>query len=167
MRLALGRGQETLAERETRAGARVGAGSPDPAPEPDRRSPVSRRDGRPSVVGAAGSGDPRRARTFGRGCGGVRRPSPSARRLRLPEYTNARDRSLSPLAEVDPVDQVPTLWIRQPPSGPAKRVPRMGLVGKRNRRLWMSESPMLLQLDPLDHHFDPEAQAPTLWISAN
>jgi len=26
---------------------------------------------------------------------------------------------------------------------------------------------MFLQLDPLDHHFDPEDQAPTLWISAN
>jgi len=26
---------------------------------------------------------------------------------------------------------------------------------------------MLLQLDPLDHHFEPEDQAPTLWISAN
>jgi len=26
---------------------------------------------------------------------------------------------------------------------------------------------VLLQLDPLDHHFDPEDQAPTLWISAN
>jgi len=24
---------------------------------------------------------------------------------------------------------------------------------------------MLLQLDPLDHHFDPEGQAPTLWVS--
>jgi hypothetical protein len=22
---------------------------------------------------------------------------------------------------------------------------------------------MVLQLDPLDHHFDPEGQAPTLW----
>src|SRR5258707_2298050 len=27
----------------------------------------------------------------------------------------------------------------------------------------MSEGLMLLQLDPLDHHFDPEGQAPTLW----
>jgi hypothetical protein len=26
---------------------------------------------------------------------------------------------------------------------------------------------VLLQLDPLDHHFDPEDQVPTLWISAN
>jgi len=31
----------------------------------------------------------------------------------------------------------------------------------------MSEGHMILQLDPLDHHFDPEAQVPTLWISAN
>jgi hypothetical protein len=23
---------------------------------------------------------------------------------------------------------------------------------------------MVLQLDPLDHHFDPEGQAPTLWV---
>ncbi len=42
-----------------------------------------------------------------------------------------------------------------------------GLGGKRSRCLWMSEGLMLLQLDPLDHHFDPEDQAPTLWISAN
>jgi len=26
---------------------------------------------------------------------------------------------------------------------------------------------MVLQLDPLDHPFDPQDQAPTLWISAN
>jgi hypothetical protein len=26
---------------------------------------------------------------------------------------------------------------------------------------------MLLQLDPLDHHFDPEGQAPTLWVRTN
>jgi hypothetical protein len=31
----------------------------------------------------------------------------------------------------------------------------------------MSESTMLLQLDPLDHHFDPEGQAPTLWVRTN
>jgi len=31
----------------------------------------------------------------------------------------------------------------------------------------MPEGRTLLQLDPLDHHFDPEDQAPTLWISAN
>jgi hypothetical protein len=42
-----------------------------------------------------------------------------------------------------------------------------GLGGKRSRCLWMSEASMFLQLDPLDHHFDPEDQAPTLWISAN
>jgi hypothetical protein len=26
---------------------------------------------------------------------------------------------------------------------------------------------MLLQLDPLDHHFDPEGQVPTLWTSSS
>jgi hypothetical protein len=26
---------------------------------------------------------------------------------------------------------------------------------------------MVLQLDPLDHHFDPEGQAPTLWTSTS
>jgi hypothetical protein len=31
----------------------------------------------------------------------------------------------------------------------------------------MPEGLMLLQLDPLDHPFDPEDQVPTLWISAN
>src|SRR5258708_23675256 len=31
----------------------------------------------------------------------------------------------------------------------------------------MSEGLMLLQLDPLDHHFDPEGQAPTLWASTS
>jgi len=31
----------------------------------------------------------------------------------------------------------------------------------------MSEDPMPLQLDPLDHHFDPQDQVPTLWISTN
>jgi len=42
-----------------------------------------------------------------------------------------------------------------------------GLGGKRSCGRWMSEDFMVLQLDPLDHHFDPEDQAPTLWISAN
>jgi hypothetical protein len=60
----------------------------------------------------------------------------------------------------DPVDQVTTLWSN-----------KMGLEGgsggKRGRRLWMSEGLTLLQLDPLGHPFDPEDQAPTLWISAN
>jgi len=65
------------------------------------------------------------------------------------------------------VDQVPTLWIRQPLSGPAKPDWQGGLGGKRSCALWMSESLVLLQMDPLDHHFDPEGQAPTLWISAN
>jgi hypothetical protein len=54
------------------------------------------------------------------------------------------------------VDHLTTLWTNktglQSESG-----------GKRGRRLWMSEGLMLLQLDPLDHHFDPEGQAPTLW----
>jgi hypothetical protein len=40
-----------------------------------------------------------------------------------------------------------------------------GFGGKRSRLLWMSEGRTLLQLDPLDQHFDPEDQAPTLWIS--
>jgi len=31
----------------------------------------------------------------------------------------------------------------------------------------MLEGLMLLQLDPLDHHFDPEGQAPTLWASTS
>jgi len=44
--------------------------------------------------------------------------------------------------------------------------PEGGLTGKRNQDLWMSESSLLLQLDPLDHHFDPEDQVQTLWISA-
>jgi hypothetical protein len=38
------------------------------------------------------------------------------------------------------------------------------LGGKRSRYLWMSEGSMFLQLDPLDHHFDPEGQVPTLWV---
>jgi hypothetical protein len=58
------------------------------------------------------------------------------------------------------VDQVTTLWSK-----------KMGLEGrsggKRGRRLWMSEGIMVLQLDPLDHHFDPEGQAPTLWTSTS
>ena len=60
----------------------------------------------------------------------------------------------------DPLDQVRTLWIN-------KTAPKRGLGGKLSCALWMSESLELLQLDPLDHHFDPEDQAPTLWISAN
>jgi hypothetical protein len=56
----------------------------------------------------------------------------------------------------DPVDQVMTL-------GTNKTGLRDGFGGKRRRLHWMSEGPMLLQLDPLDHHFDPEGQAPTLW----
>jgi hypothetical protein len=38
-----------------------------------------------------------------------------------------------------------------------------GLGDKRSRLHWMSEDSMLLQLDSLDHHFEPEGQAPTLW----
>jgi hypothetical protein len=68
---------------------------------------------------------------------------------------------LNTVAQVDdPLDQVTTLWSN-----------KMGLEGrsggKRSRRLWMSEGLVLLQLDPLDHHFDPEGQAPTLWIRTN
>jgi len=58
------------------------------------------------------------------------------------------------------VDQVLTLWTN-----------KTGLQGesggKRNCAIWRSEGLMVLQLDPLDHHFDPEDQVPTLWISAN
>ena len=57
----------------------------------------------------------------------------------------------------DPVDQVTTLWAIQ-------RGPHGGLDGERSCALWMSEDLMLLQLDPLDHHFDPEGQVPTLWV---
>jgi hypothetical protein len=39
-----------------------------------------------------------------------------------------------------------------------------GLGGKRNCALWMSEGLVLLQLDPLDHPFDPQRQVPTLWV---
>ena len=60
----------------------------------------------------------------------------------------------------DPVDHVTTLWTN-------KTGLQGGLGVKRSCAFWMSEGPMLLQLDPLDHHFDPEDQAPTLWISAN
>ena len=60
----------------------------------------------------------------------------------------------------DPVDQVMTLW--------TNKIGLQGrLGGKRRQRLWMAEGSMLLQLDPLDHHFDPEGQAPTLWVSAS
>jgi hypothetical protein len=62
--------------------------------------------------------------------------------------------------DLHPVDQVRALLTN-------KTGPQGGLAGKRSRRLRMSESHMLLQLDPLDHHFDPEAPVPTLWISAN
>ena len=60
----------------------------------------------------------------------------------------------------DPVDHLATLWTN-------KKGPRDGSGVTRSRCLWMSARPMLLQLDPLDHPFDPEDQVPTLWISAN
>jgi len=60
----------------------------------------------------------------------------------------------------DPVDQVLTRWTK-------KTGPKGGFGGKRSCALWMSEGLVLLQLDPLDHHFDPEDQVPTLWVSSN
>jgi len=72
----------------------------------------------------------------------------------LPEFYKA-----GPL-QLDPVSQVPTLWTN-------KTGLQGGLGGKRSCPLWMSEGLVLLQLDPLDHHFDPEDQAPTLWVSSN
>jgi len=60
----------------------------------------------------------------------------------------------------DPVDHLTTLWT-------IKKGSQDESGGKRSCALWMPESLMVLQLDPLDHHFDPEDQAPTLWISAN
>jgi hypothetical protein len=60
----------------------------------------------------------------------------------------------------DPVDQVTTLWSN-------KTGLKGGSGGKRDWRLLMSEGLMPLQLDPLDHHFDPEGQAPTLWVRSN
>jgi hypothetical protein len=60
----------------------------------------------------------------------------------------------------DPVDQVMTLW--------TNKTGLQGVLGgKRSRLHWMSEDPMPLQLDPLDHHFDPEGQAPALWVRTN
>jgi len=58
------------------------------------------------------------------------------------------------------VDQVVTLWTN-------KTGLQGGFGGKRSCALWMSEGLALLQLDPLDHHFDPEGQAPTLWASTS
>jgi len=62
--------------------------------------------------------------------------------------------------QLDPVDHLTPLWTR-------KMGLQGGFGGKRSCALRMSEGLVLLQLDPLDHHFDPEDQAPTLWISAN
>jgi len=58
------------------------------------------------------------------------------------------------------VDHLTTLWTN-------KTGLQGGLGGKRSYTLWRSDGLALLQLDPLDHHFDPEDQVPTLWISAN
>jgi hypothetical protein len=49
-------------------------------------------------------------------------------RLRLLEYTVQKGCSLAPLPEVDPMDQVLTLWITLPPSGAKKRGSRAGLA---------------------------------------
>jgi hypothetical protein len=73
----------------------------------------------------------------------------------------ARSLQLDPVDQLsDPVDQVTSLSIN-------KTGPPGGLVGKRSWSLWMLEGPTLLQLDPLDHHFDPEGQAMTLWVRTN
>ncbi len=58
------------------------------------------------------------------------------------------------------MDHLTTLWSN-------KTGLQGGLGGKRSCALRMSDGLVLLQLDPLDHHFDPEDQVPTLWISAN
>jgi len=58
------------------------------------------------------------------------------------------------------VDHLSTLWTN-------KTGLQGGFGGKRCRRLWMSDGLALLQLDPLDHPFDPEGQARTLWVSTN
>jgi hypothetical protein len=60
----------------------------------------------------------------------------------------------------DPVDQVTTLWTN-------KTGLQGGLGVKSSCAIWMSEGLMLLQLDPLDHHFDPEGQVTTLWVRTN
>jgi hypothetical protein len=62
--------------------------------------------------------------------------------------------------QLDPVAQAPTLWTK-------KTGLQGGFGGKRSCALWRSEVLMVLQLDPLDHHFDPEGQAPTLWVRTN
>jgi hypothetical protein len=60
----------------------------------------------------------------------------------------------------DPVDHLTTLWTN-------KTGLQGGFGGKRSCALRMSEGLVLLQLDPLDHHLDPEGQAPTLWVRTN
>ncbi len=60
----------------------------------------------------------------------------------------------------DPVDHLATLWTN-------KKGLQGGFGGERSCALRMSEGLVLLQLDPLDHHFDPEGQAPTLWVRTN
>jgi len=58
------------------------------------------------------------------------------------------------------VDHLTTLWTNE-------KDLQGGFGGKGSCALWMSESLVLLQLDPLDHHFDPEGQVPTLWASSS
>jgi hypothetical protein len=65
--------------------------------------------------------------------------------------------SETPLRQPDPVDHLTTLWTN-------KKGSQDGSGVKRSRILWMSEGLERLQLDPLDHHFDPEGQVPTLWV---
>src|SRR5260370_18969510 len=68
--------------------------------------------------------------------------------------------SETPLRQPDPVDHLTTLWTN-------KKGLQSGFGGKRSCALRMSGGLVLLQLDPLDHHFDPEDQDPTLWIRRN
>ena len=89
-------------------------------------------------------------------------PTINSRRLLIVARRSAVDSAAERRGTLapDPVDQVKALWTK-------KTSPQGGLDGKRICALWMSEGLMVLQLDPLDHPFDPEDQAPTLWISAN
>jgi hypothetical protein len=76
-------------------------------------------------------------------------------------FRNSNLYRLSPCGPaLDPVDQVTTLRSN-------KTCLQGGFGGKRSCALWMSEGLMLLQLDPLDHHFDPEGQVTTLWVRTN
>jgi hypothetical protein len=58
------------------------------------------------------------------------------------------------------VHHLTTLWTN-------KTGPQGGFGGKRSGALRMSEGLVLLLLNPLDHHFDPEGQVLTLWTRAN